>query len=128
MAWGAWHVGAITRPKAHAGDKYAEQPHLQSNQAMYLRGVIMNVSNPKVTLFFIAFLPQFTDPAHGSMAAQFIQLGALFMLATLLIFGGIALGAGFVRNGLESARAQQNLNRLAALVFVGLSVKLLWFT
>ena len=45
---------------------------------LYRRGVIMNITNPKVTLFFLAFLPQFADPARGGLTAQIIVLGALF--------------------------------------------------
>ena len=52
---------------------------------LYRRGVIMNITNPKVTLFFLAFLPQFADPARGGLTAQIIALGALFQLATLLL-------------------------------------------
>ena len=46
---------------------------------LYRRGVIMNITNPKVTLFFLAFLPQFADPARGGLTAQIIVLGALFL-------------------------------------------------
>ena len=47
---------------------------------LYRRGVIMNITNPKVTLFFLAFLPQFADPARGGLTAQIIVLGALFLV------------------------------------------------
>ena len=45
--------------------------------ALYRRGIIMNVTNPKVTLFFLAFLPQFCDPARGSIAAQVGMFGGI---------------------------------------------------
>jgi len=95
----------------------------------YGRGVLMNVSNPKVAIFFLAFLPQFVDPALGPVQWQIAQLGAVFGLATLLTFGSIAALAGrFGQRLRESAGAQQTLNRAAALVFAGLALRLVWFS
>ena len=92
---------------------------------LYRRGIIMNVTNPKVSIFFLAFLPQFADPARGSMALQIFILGAVFILATLLVFGGIALFAGALGDWLKhSPKAQVVVNRLAGTVFVGLAIKL----
>ena len=92
----------------------------------YGRGVLMNISNPKVAIFFLAFLPQFVDPALGPVQWQIAQLGAVFGLATLLTFGSIAALAGrFGQRLRESAGAQQTLNRLAAVVFAGLALRLL---
>jgi threonine/homoserine/homoserine lactone efflux protein len=92
---------------------------------LYLRGIVMNVTNPKVSIFFLAFLPQFADPARGSLAVQMILLGGLFMLATILVFGLIALLAGSLGDWLgHSSRAQKVLNRVAGTVFVGLALKL----
>ena len=91
----------------------------------YARGIVMNATNPKVAIFFLAFLPQFVDPAQGSVQWQIVQLGVCFGLATLLVFGGIAALAGrFGQRLRESARAQQTLNRAAALVFAGLALRL----
>jgi threonine/homoserine/homoserine lactone efflux protein len=93
----------------------------------YARGIVMNATNPKVAIFFLAFLPQFVDPALGPVQWQIVQLGACFGLATLLVFGSIAVLAGrFGQRLRESARAQQVLNRAAALVFAGLALRLVW--
>ncbi|MGB3211158.1 MAG: LysE family translocator [Desulforhopalus sp.] len=92
---------------------------------LYGRGIIMNVTNPKVSLFFLAFLPQFTDPALGPLIPQVLLLGLLFILSTILIFGGISLLAGSVGDYFrKSARAQIVLNRIAGTVFVALAIKL----
>ena len=92
---------------------------------LYLRGIIMNITNPKVSLFFLAFLPQFTDPAYGPVFPQFILLGVLFILSTILIFGGLSLLAGSIGTTLrKSVKAQEILNKLAGIVFVALAVKL----
>ncbi len=93
--------------------------------ALYRRGIVMNVTNPKVSVFFLAFLPQFADPARGSVAVQIVLLGALFIVATILVFGGIAIAAGTLRERLSrSDRAQTVLNKLAAIVFIGLAARL----
>ena len=57
---------------------------------LYTRGIIMNITNPKVAIFFLAFLPQFADPSLGSITIQMLLLGALFIIATLLVFGSVA--------------------------------------
>ena len=92
---------------------------------LYRRGIIMNVTNPKVSIFFLAFLPQFADPALGSLRLQLMLLGGLFIVATLLVFGGIALLAGRLGQWLQrSEKTQLLINRLAGTVFVVLAIKL----
>lgn len=118
LAWGAWRAGAM---RLDAG-----APSAQAASALYLRGIVMNVTNPKVAIFFLAFLPQFADPARGSVAGQIVVLGVVFGLATLAVFGSIAWAAGFVGEGLRKRPgAQVVLNRLAALIFVALAMRLL---
>jgi len=92
---------------------------------LYRRGIIMNITNPKVSIFFLAFLPQFADPSRGPIWLQLLMLGGLFILATILVFGGIALLAGTLGQWLNrSDRAQKILNRVAGTVFLGLALKL----
>ena len=86
----------------------------------------MNVTNPKVALFFLAFLPQFTDGARGSVALQMLLLGSFFMVSTLLVFGAVAYFAGFLGDRLQRSGAlQKTLNRVAGAIFIGLAVRLL---
>lgn len=93
---------------------------------LYRRGIIMNVTNPKVAIFFLAFLPQFTDPEKGSMTVQLLTLGGIFIVATAVVFGSIAWFSGFLRERLFNSEAAQNvLNRSAAVLFAGLAVNLL---
>lgn len=94
---------------------------------LYRRGIIMNVTNPKVSIFFLAFLPQFTEPAGGPVALQIVFLGTIFMLSTLLIFGGISQAAGAA--GAYLLRSEKGgiwLNRVSGLIFLGLAIKLLF--
>ncbi|TYB32893.1 MAG: LysE family translocator [Flexistipes sinusarabici] len=92
---------------------------------LYFRGIIMNITNPKVSIFFLAFLPQFADPTRGSITLQLMLLGGLFILATILVFGSIALlGGTFGQIINRSGHIQKILNKFAGAVFVVLALKL----
>lgn len=96
-----------------------------SLKRLYGRGIVMNITNPKVSIFFLAFLPQFTDPASGPLLPQFLLLGVLFVISTFLVFGGISFLAGWVGAFLRSSdRPERILNRSAAIVFLLLAAKL----
>lgn len=117
LAWQAFRAkpGAIAIGEASALDGWQ----------FYRRGIVMNVTNPKVSIFFLAFLPQFADPRLGSLPLQIGTLGGVFMLATLLVFGSVAMLAGSLGKWLEgSEKAQLIMNRIAATVFVALAAKL----
>ncbi|MCH2093754.1 MAG: LysE family translocator [Rhodobacteraceae bacterium] len=103
-----------------------ETPDQPGLAQLYRRGVIMNITNPKVAIFFLAFLPQFADPGFGALAPQMLGLGLVFILAALLVFGGVSWGAGYLGTWLRTTpKAQIVLNRVAAVVFIGLAVRLL---
>ncbi|MBI9075000.1 MAG: LysE family translocator [Desulfatibacillum sp.] len=100
-------------------------PEKFSLRKLYLRGILMNITNPKVSLFFLAFLPQFADPSRGPVSIQIFLLGGVFILATLLVFGGIALLSGSIGQVLtRSVRFNKILNKVAGTVFLGLALKL----
>jgi len=117
LAWQAFKAGAT---------KIDESAELQMDlRKLYYRGVIMNITNPKVAIFFLAFLPQFADPAIGSITIQMMMFGGLFIIATLLIFGSIAWSAGFLGEWLKgSEKAQVIMNRIAGTVFASLALRL----
>lgn len=105
-----------------SGDKSFEPSVWQ----LYRRGIVMNVTNPKIAIFFLAFLPQFTDPAAGPLIPQLLALGGVFILATIIVFGLMAWAAGFLAARLKhSPTVYAALNRIAALVFVILAGRLL---
>ena len=94
---------------------------------LYRRGIVMNVTNPKVSLFFLAFLPQFADPRIGPVFWQMITFGLIFILATLLVFGGLALLAAQLSPWLmQRSQVQRWIHRFAALIFVVLAIRLVW--
>ncbi len=117
LAWQAFRAGAETGPLS-AADRITPA-------ALYRRGIIMNITNPKVSIFFLAFLPQFADPAKGSLPLQLMLLGGVFVVATIIVFGAISLLAGALGERFrQSAFAQKVLNRAAAGIFAGLALKL----
>jgi threonine/homoserine/homoserine lactone efflux protein len=120
LLWLAWQ--AFRAPVDEAPG--SEAPRL-GGWALYRRGVVMNLTNPKVSIFFLAFLPQFADPAHGSVAMQIVVLGGVFILATLLVFGSVAWFAGLLGGLLRRSRATRRaLNVGAGAVFVALAARL----
>lgn len=93
---------------------------------LYKRGVIMNITNPKVSIFFLAFLPQFTSPENGHITLQIFILGFVFAVVGFAIFSGIAFTSGKLGDWLKkSNKTQVYLNRIAGLVFTFLAIKLL---
>ena len=117
LAWQVFRAGAVTGAPAGVD-------RLNSG-ALYRRGIIMNITNPKVSIFFLAFLPQFVNPLRGALTAQFLLLGAVFIIATLIVFGTISLLAGvFGERFRKSESAQKLLNRVAGSIFIGLALKL----
>ena len=128
LAWGAWRAPVSTDKSAtSAGGAGATSYQPSSKELLHMvrRGVVMNLTNPKVLIFFLAFLPQFADPKLGPVGPQIFVFGAVFILAAFLVFGAIAVFSGAFGNLLlRSPRAQHWLNKITAVVFLGLAVKL----
>ena len=96
-----------------------------SSWYLYRRGVIMNITNPKVSIFFLAFLPQFSNPSKGSIPLQLVLLGGMFILSALAVFSSISYLAGMIGAWfLKSKRAEKVLNIAAGTVFTALAIKL----
>ncbi|MEZ5525136.1 MAG: LysE family translocator [Pseudomonadales bacterium] len=117
LAWQAFHAPATALGTLHS--------NIRSSRALYLRSIIINITNPKVSIFFLAFLPQFSSPENGPLMPQIFLLGGVFILVALVTFSIIALLAGELGNWFHrSPKIQRYLNRLAGAVFVGLALKL----
>jgi threonine/homoserine/homoserine lactone efflux protein len=93
--------------------------------AIFRQGVITNVLNPKVALFFLAFLPQFVDPSRGNPAFQVVILGLLFDTTGTLVNLGVALGSSRAAARLRGgSRAGETLQKLTGILFIGLGLRL----
>ncbi|MCS1351125.1 LysE family translocator [Mechercharimyces sp. CAU 1602] len=106
---------------------------LQSQQstltagALYRRGFIMNVINPKVALFFLALFPQFIPTSVENPTFYTFVLGFIFMIQALIIFSLISIGAEWVgAKFLQNARAQRTVHLIQATIFVLIAIQLIF--
>ncbi|MDR0769989.1 MAG: LysE family translocator [Burkholderiales bacterium] len=125
-----WRRSVITPVTDSVGAPSASlTPAFQQAGALTLftRGLVANAVNPKVIVFFLAFLPQFVEPARGMIGWQLATLGLLFTTQAALIFSTIGFLAGSLGQRLaRDPRIALWLDRLAGVVFVGLGLRLLW--
>lgn len=103
----------------------ADAAKTQSLWRVYQRGFLTNVLNPKVALFFLAFVPQFIAPDASNKVAVFLALGLLFNLNSLPINFGYAWVAGRAAQRVGAVqRAMRWMDRVAGLMFIGFGLKL----
>lgn len=112
LAWSSWRAGPAATTTA--------SPSL--TQAFW-RGFVTNALNPKVALFVLAFLPQFTDPARGPVWQQILALGAVFTLTGMMITAGYGALAGIAGQVLTARMGL--MNKLAAGVFALLALRMI---
>jgi threonine/homoserine/homoserine lactone efflux protein len=110
-----------SRPAAASGGPALPPASLR---AIFAQGVVTNVLNPKVALFFLAFLPQFVDPAAGSATGQLLLLSALFITSGTLVNVAVALAAGRAHSAAARAVDSGVLPRITGLVFLALALRL----
>jgi threonine/homoserine/homoserine lactone efflux protein len=116
----AWQAFTASKSKFD-GDKSKSE----TASKQFLRGFTLCIANPKITIFFLAFLPQFVIPENGAIIGQFYQLGALMVCVTLVVFGAVAIAAGSLGAWIKgSPKTQIWLNRISGIVFVSLAFKL----
>ncbi len=94
-------------------------------RSFFFRGLTMNLLNPKVAVFFLAFLPQFAGPTTDGVVLRLLGLGLIFALLSLLIFSAIALFSSILGDRLSrNPRFANGLRWLTGCVLVGLGVRL----
>jgi threonine/homoserine/homoserine lactone efflux protein len=115
---------AVKLLTARPNEADAELPRSSLTGAFW-QAVLVNLLNPKVALFYLAFLPQFVDPAHGAVWAQMLVLGTLFNLGGFLVNSGVttAVAAG-ARRVRHSRRFQRAMNLISGTLLGGLAVRI----
>ena len=96
-----------------------------SARGLIVKAILLNILNPKLTIFFLAFLPQFVEPGASSSLAQLLVLSSVFMAMTFAVFVLYGLLAhAFRRAVIESPRVQSWMRRSFAAAFAGLGAQL----
>jgi threonine/homoserine/homoserine lactone efflux protein len=112
---------------AQKTDLSSQQLKAESLGAIFRQGAITNMLNPKVAIFFLAFLPQFIDASRGSVALQIVVLGLIFNIGGTLVNLAVAYAGGtlgeLLRRNQSIARLQR---RFTGLIFVALGLRLAW--
>lgn len=117
---------------AYQAFKYRNEPldlSVQNSSSelkkLYVKGFIMNILNPKVSIFFLAFLPQFVNPQMGNIPMQMIILGLIFMVLTIVVFSSIGVAANLLSSKLlQKPSIVKYMNILTSFVLVSLGIKL----
>lgn len=120
LGWQAW--------RSQGSPLSTAQQHNPRENAgkLFVKGLLANAINPKVVLFFLAFLPQFVITQHGQQAWQTAQLGLLFTLQAAVVFGLLGYFAGHAGRWLNtSPRRSMLLDRVAGTLFAMLGLKLI---
>jgi threonine/homoserine/homoserine lactone efflux protein len=114
----------VRKLRSSGTDEPDPEPRGQASfTRLFGHGVVVNVLNPKTALFFLAFLPQFIDPAAGPVAPQMLVLGTMLVGLGVMSDGTYALVAARAGQRLRrAAAARRLLDRISGGVFVGLGV------
>ncbi len=103
----------------------AEETPAVKLRSFFFRGLTMNLLNPKVAVFFLAFLPQFASSATDGMALRLVALGLIFALLSVVVFSAIAIFSGVVGDRLSrKPRFATALQWLTGCVLIGLGLRL----
>lgn len=114
LAYGALSVGPVVQ----------KAQKLNSSQA-FREGLLVNLTNPKVILFVLAFIPQFVVPGRGSILVQFLLFGAILSIGGLIVNGAVGIFAGsFGRALTESPRVAKTFSYVTASIYTAIAMRL----
>jgi threonine/homoserine/homoserine lactone efflux protein len=114
-------VQALRHRTAFSVEGASEKKALRT---IYKQSVIGNMLNPKVTLFFLAFLPQFVNSEAGNVGLQMAVLGVVFMAVTIVVFGAVAVFAAMIGDWVRRKPAiGERLNVFAGITFIALGIR-----
>jgi threonine/homoserine/homoserine lactone efflux protein len=117
MAWATW------RDKGALSVDESEKP--SSWRSVIAAGITLNLLNPKLTIFFFAFLPQFVPAGEPGALAQMLGLSAVFMAMTFVVFAAYGVAAAALRDHvLSRPRLVERIRKAFAATFVALSARL----
>lgn len=108
------------------GDPFTlQQQNTQAYIELYKKGILMNILNPKVSLFFLALLPQFVNPSQGHVAFQMLILGIVFLIQALVLFSLFSIFAGKVRQVIIGKPAiAKRLNTVQGILFTFIGIQI----
>ena len=119
-----FYLGIRLIRNSHTGLNINDLPS-NSLRKVFLQGTISNISNPKIAIFYFAYLPQFVPSGIENPTTQLFLLGGAFALLTFFIKGPIGYGAGVLSNWLRSRPSVIGwINRTSGVVLIGLGVRL----
>ena len=111
----------VRRLFSHDDPAPEQDPEPAEHSRLFVQGVVVNILNPKTALFFLAFLPQFVDPNHGSVAVQAGILGAIFVAIAVVSDSTYAIAAAALSERLRnSVRARRIQRWVSGTIFVAL--------
>jgi threonine/homoserine/homoserine lactone efflux protein len=102
------------------------KPKKKVSQNLYITGFVMNISNPKVSLFFLSFFPGFLFHESWSNAIQFLILGGIFYVQALFVFFSFSILAHRLTNKLQSFKQDDRWNKVQALILFIISLILIY--
>lgn len=103
------------------------QKRYDSSRRLFITGALSNISNPKVTIFYFAFLPQFISSNQTAEMGQLLCLGSLFALLTFIVKAGLGLCCGKCSQYLLHRKALiARINTFSGMILLGLGVRLLF--
>jgi threonine/homoserine/homoserine lactone efflux protein len=120
LLWMAWQS-----LREHGVLKIDEKPDRRTARQVIVDGILLNLLNPKLSIFFVAFLPQFIAPGEPNVLMRMLELSGVFMLATFVIFSIYGLCAAAVRDKVVGSRRVMTwMRRTFAAAFVMLGARL----